>query len=166
MNAEPEFVRYFLSTLNSGESSALLQKIIAHHQKNESSLFAPHLNDSNAFAGWRGLMKVPFSARFTAAIEIGWRLHKSFRGNGLAPEATKYVLRFGFLDLGLSEIVSFTTALNHPSVRVMQKIGMGCSPEDTFDYANLSINHPLQRYILYRLQKTEWLEHHEFPEIS
>ena len=70
MNAEPEFVRYFLSTLNSGESSALLQKIIAHHQKNESSLFAPHLNDSNAFAGWCGLMKVPFSARFAAAVEM------------------------------------------------------------------------------------------------
>ena len=48
----------------------------------------------------------------------------------------------------------------------MQKIGMGRSPEDTFDHANLSINHPLQKYILYRLQKTEWLEHHEFPEIS
>ena len=70
LNADPEFVPYFLSTLNSDESAALLQRIIAHHQKNESSLFAPHLNDSNAFAGWCGLMKVPFSARFAAAVEM------------------------------------------------------------------------------------------------
>ena len=111
-------------------------------------------------------MKVPCSAHFTPTVEIGCRLHKSFWRNRLAPEAAKCVLRFGFLDLGLSEIVSFTTVLNHPSVRVLQKIGTGCRPEDTFDHPNLPINHPLQRYMLYRLQKTEWLEHHEFPEIQ
>ena len=166
LNADPEVMRYFPATLSFEESATLLQRIIEHQRINEYSLFAIHLKESGAFVGWCGLMKVPFSAHFTTAVEIGWRLNKIFWAKGLAPEAAKSVLRFGFLDLGLSEIVSFTTALNHPSVRVMQKIGMGCSPEDTFDYANLSINHPLQRYILYRLQKTEWLEHHEFPEIS
>ena len=110
-------------------------------------------------------MKVPCSAHFTPTVEIGCRLHKNFWRNRLAPEAAKCVLHFSFLDLELSEIVSFTTVLNHPSVRVLQKIGTGCSPEDTFDHPNLPINHLLQRYMFYRLQKTEWLEHHEFPEI-
>ena len=165
LNADPEVMRYFPATLNSEESAALLQRIIEHQRINGYSLFALHLKESSAFVGWCGLMKVPFSTHFTPAVEIGWRLHKSFWGKGLAPEAAKAVLRFGFLDLGLSEIVSFTAELNQPSLRVMQKIGMQCNPEDNFDHPKLPKNHPLRRHMLYRFKKTEWLEHHESSEM-
>ncbi|MEL0277664.1 MAG: GNAT family N-acetyltransferase [Deltaproteobacteria bacterium] len=166
LNADPEVMRYFPATLNPEESVALLQRIIEHQRINGYSLFALHQKESDAFVGWCGLMKVPFSAHFTPAVEIGWRLNKIFWGKGLAPEAARSVLRFGFLELGLSEIVSFTAELNQPSLRVMQKIGMQCNPEDTFDHPKLPVNHPLQRHILYRSQKTDWLEHHESSEIS
>ena len=165
LNVDPEVMRYFPATLNPEESAALLQRIIEHQRINGYSLFALHLKESDTFVGWCGLMKVPFSAHFTPAVEIGWRLNKIFWGKGLAPEAARSVLRFGFLGLGLSEIVSFTAELNQPSLRVMQKIGMQCNPEDTFDHPKLPVNHPLQRHILYRSQKTDWLEHHETSEI-
>ena len=165
MNADPEVMRYFPATLSSEESAALLQRIIEHQRINEYSLFALHLKESDAFVGWCGLMKVPFSAHFSPAVEIGWRLNKIFWGKGLAPEAAKSVLRFGFLELGLSEIVSFTAELNQPFIRVMQKIWMKCNPEDTFDHPKLPVNHPLQRHILYRSQKTDWLEHYETSEM-
>ena len=165
LNADPKVMRYFPATLNPEESAALLQRIIEHQRINRYSLFALHLKESDAFVGWCGLMKVPFSSHFTPAVEIGWRLNKIFWGKGLAPEAARSVLRFGFLELGLSEIVSFTAELNQPSIRVMQKIWMKCNSEDTFDHPKLPVNHPLQRHILYRLQKTDWLEHHETSEI-
>ena len=165
LNADPEVMRYFPATLSSEESAALLQRIIEHQRINEYSLFALHLKESDAFVGWCGLMRVPFSAHFTPAVEIGWRLNKIFWGKGLAPEAAKSVLRFGFLELGLSEIVSFTAELNQPSIRVMQKIWMKCNPQDTFDHPKLPLNHPLQRHILYRSQKIDWLEHYETSEM-
>ena len=165
LNADPEVMRYFPATLSSEESAALLQRIIERQRINEYSLFSLHLKESDAFVGWCGLMKVPFSAHFAPAVEIGWRLNKIFWGKGLAPESAKSVLRFGFLDLGLSEIVSFTAELNQPSIRVMQKIWMKCNPEDTFDHPKLPVNHPLQRHILYRSQKTDWLEHYETSEM-
>ena len=165
LNADPEVMRYFPATLNPEESAALLQRIIEHQRINRYSLFALHLKESDSFVGWCGLMKVPFSAHFTPAVEIGWRLNKIFWGKGLAPEAARSVLRFGFLESGLSEIVSFTAELNQPSLRVMQKIRMQCNPEDTFDHPKLTKNHPLRRHMLYRSQKTDWLEHHETPEI-
>lgn len=165
LNADPEVMRYFPATLSSEESAALLQRIIEHQQINEYSLFALHLKESDAFVGWCGLMRVPFSAHFTPAVEIGWRLNKIFWGKGLASEAAKSILRFGFLDLGLSKIVSFTAELNQPFIRVMQKIWMKCNPEDTFNHPKLPSNHPLQKHIIYRLQKTDWLEHHENSEI-
>ena len=165
LNADPEVMRYFPATLNPEESVALLQRIIEHQRINGYSLFALHLKESDAFVGWCGLMKVPFPAHFTPAVEVGWRLNKIFWGKGLAPEAAKSVLRFGFLELGLSEIVSFTAELNQPSIRVMQKIWMKCNPEDTFDHPKLPVNHPLQKHILYRSQKTDWLEHYETSEM-
>ena len=143
LNADPEVMRYFPATLNTEESAALLQRIIEHQLINGYSLFALHLKESDAFVGWCGLMRVPFSAHFTPAVEVGWRLNKIFWGKGLAPEAAKSVLRFGFLELGLSEIVSFTAELNQPSIRVMQKIWMKCNPEDTFNHPKLPVNHPL-----------------------
>ena len=165
LNADPEVMRYLPATLSSEESAALLQRIIEHQRINEYSLFALHPKESDAFVGWCGLMQVPFSTHFTPTAEIGWRLNKIFWAKGLAPEAAKSVLRFGFLDLGLSEIVSFTAELNQPSIRVMQKIWMKCNPEDTFDHPKLPLNHPLQRHILYRSQKTDWLEHYETSEM-
>ena len=165
MNADPEVMRYFPQKLNFEESAELLKRIMAHHQQNGYALFALHLTESDVFVGWCGLMVVPFEAHFTPAVEIGWRLNKIFWGKGLAPEAAKAVLRFGFLDLGLSEIVSFTSELNQPSLRVMQKIGMQCNPEDDFDHPKLPKNHPLRMHMLYRFKKTEWLEHHESSEM-
>ena len=161
MNADPEVMRYFPATLNPEESVALLQRITEHQRINGYSLFALHLKESDAFVGWCGLMKVPFFAHFTPAVEIGWRLNKIFWGKGLAPEAAKSVLRIGFLELGLSEIVSFTAELNQPSIRVMQKIGMQSEPKDAFDHPKLPTNHPLQRHILYRLTKSLWLKQRE-----
>ena len=161
MNADPEVMRYFPQKLNPEESVALLQRITEHQRINGYSLFALHLKESDAFVGWCGLMKVPFFAHFTPAVEIGWRLNKIFWGKGLAPEAAKSVLRIGFLELGLSEIVSFTVELNQPSIRVMQKIGMQSEPKDSFDHPKLPTNHPLQRHILYRLTKSLWLEQRE-----
>jgi RimJ/RimL family protein N-acetyltransferase len=161
MNADPEVMRYFPATLNPEESVALLQRITEHQRINGYSLFALHLKESDAFVGWCGLMVVPFEAHFTPAVEIGWRLNKIFWGKGLATEAAEAVLRLGFLELGLSEIVSFTVELNQPSIRVMQKIGMQSEPKDAFDHPKLPTNHPLQRHILYRLTKSLWLEQRE-----
>jgi len=79
----------------------------------------------------------------------------------LATAAAKAVLRSGFLELGLSEIVSFTAELNQPSIRVMQKIGMQSDPKEAFGHSKLHTNHPLQRHILYRLTKSLWLEQRE-----
>ena len=155
----------FSSNSEFRRSAALLQRIIEHPQINGYSLFALHLKESDAFVGWCGLMKVPFSAHFSPAVEIGWRLNKIFWGKGLAPEAAKSVLRFGFLELGLSEIVSFTAELNQPFIWVMQKLWMKCNPEDTFNHPKLPSNHTLQSLILNRLQKTDWLDHHEISEI-
>jgi RimJ/RimL family protein N-acetyltransferase len=84
-------------------------------------------------------------------VEIGWRLATRFWNQGLATEGARAVLRFGFVTLGLEEIVSFTTTDNLASRRVMEKIGMRRDPADEFDHPGLGEGHPLRRHVLYRI---------------
>ena len=44
--------------------------------------------------------------------EVGWRLAYDYWGFGFATEAAREALRFGFEELGLAEIVSFTSVTN------------------------------------------------------
>jgi RimJ/RimL family protein N-acetyltransferase len=57
-------------------------------------------------------------------IEVGWSIAPSRWGEGLAPEAARAALDWGFERADLDEIVSFTMVENQASQRVMQKLGL------------------------------------------
>ena len=48
------------------------------------------------------------------------------------------------------EIVSFTSAQNHRSRRVMEKIGLTRDPNNDFEHPNISPDNPLRAHVLYR----------------
>ncbi|NTV73764.1 MAG: GNAT family N-acetyltransferase [Holophaga sp.] len=77
------------------------------------------------------------------------------RQSSLAPEGAMAVLNYAFGPLGLAEVVSFTTARNLPSIRVMEKIGMTRDPLDDFDHPKVPEGHPLRRHVLYRCRKQD-----------
>ena len=60
----------------------------------------------------------------TEEVEIYYGLHKSCWGKGLATEAAKSVLRFGFEQIGLPRIVAVTHPENTDSQRVLSRLGM------------------------------------------
>jgi RimJ/RimL family protein N-acetyltransferase len=64
----------------------------------------------------------------------GWRLARNYWGRGHATEGAQASLADGFGRLGLEEIVAYTVALNAPSRRVMERIGMTHDPADDFDH--------------------------------
>jgi RimJ/RimL family protein N-acetyltransferase len=83
-------------------------------------------------------------------VEIGWRLHPDFWGHGYATEAAAASLRFGFDEVGLNEIVAFTTTLNTRSQAVMARIGMRRDVAGDFDHPSVPVDSPLRRHVLYR----------------
>jgi RimJ/RimL family protein N-acetyltransferase len=83
------------------------------------------------------------------AIEIGWRLDPPYQGQGLATEGARSVLRYGFCEMSLSEILSIYEPDNVASGRVMEKIGMRFSGDTTHPYFGV----PLR---IYRLTRAEW----------
>jgi ribosomal-protein-alanine N-acetyltransferase len=56
--------------------------------------------------------------------EVNYYIAPGYRGKGLAPEALRALLQFGFRDLGLNRIQARCEPDNLSSERVMQKAGM------------------------------------------
>lgn len=73
------------------------------------------------FLGWVLLIPLDETGPET---EIGWRIPRAHRGQGLAPEAAAALLAYGFANLGLVRIVADIYPQNGASCRVAEKIGM------------------------------------------
>ena len=101
--------------------------------------------------GFIGLFTADFTAHFTPATEIGWRLSSKHWGKGYATEGAKAVLHYAFGQLKLKKIVSFTPIHNIKSRRVMEKIGLKHNPINDFDHPKVALDSPLSRHVLYSL---------------
>ncbi len=109
------------------------------------------------FIGYVGLWPADFVTG-APMVEIGWRLARSHWGQGYATEAASEALRFGFTDIGLEEIVSFTVPQNHRSISVMERIGLIRDPAGDFDHPRVDpIAYPhLVSHVFYRLSRDRW----------
>jgi ribosomal-protein-alanine N-acetyltransferase len=158
LNAHAEVMRYFPAPLSRAESDALAARIRAELAERGFGMWAVESPGEAPFLGFVGLAAPAFRAPFTPCIEIGWRLAWRFWGKGYGSEAARGVLDHGFGELGLSEVVSFTTATNAASRRVMEKLGMRRDPREDFEHPSLTPGHPLRPHVLYRIRRDEWHE--------
>jgi len=55
--------------------------------------------------------------------ELGYDLARSHWGRGIAFEAARAVIAFGFRAMALHRIHAYTIADNHPSVRLLERLG-------------------------------------------
>ncbi len=158
MNADPEVMRHFPTTLTRAESDQMIERIEWIFETYGFGLWALEIPHITPFAGFVGLAPVTFPAPFAPAIEIGWRLALRHWNQGLATEAAREVLRFGFAEKNLLEVVSFTISENQKSQRVMEKIGLKLAGH--FEHPRLPVGHPMRQHVLYRLNRAEWQSPH------
>ncbi len=153
LNADPRVMEFFPEPLTAEASDVLFDRAQQHFRFHDFGPFAVELIETNAFVGFIGLSIPAFDAHFMPAVEIGWRLAFEHWGNGMATEGARAALDFGFDDLELKQVVSFTTPTNLRSRRVMERLGMTHNPADDFDHPNLPEGHPLRRHLLYRINR-------------
>lgn len=157
MNADPVVMEFFPSTLARADSDALVRRIEERFEDRGYGLWAVEVVGVAPFIGFVGLNPTEWEAHFTPAVEVGWRLAKEYWGQGYATEAAREALRFGFEEVGLDEIVSFTSEGHLASRAVMERLGMTRDPIDDFDNPKVPEGSPLRRHVLYRLRRTGWL---------
>ena len=153
LNSDPKVREYLPAAIGPIGSDAIVDRIEDHFDAHDFGLWAVEIPGRAPFAGFIGLSVPRFEAHFTPCVEIGWRLAAEHWGHGYATEGARSALAFGFEQLGLDEILSFTVPANRRSRRVMEKLGMTTRPEDEFDHPLLPDGHPLQRHVLYRLAR-------------
>lgn len=152
LNADPEVMRHFPSLLSEKQSEEMRERIQADLAARGWGLWALERRDTGAFVGFTGLSVPRFEAAFTPCVEVGWRLARPAWGQGLAAEAARAALEVAFAQVGLEEVVSFTTRRNVRSRAVMARLGMTHDPDDDFDHPSIAGGDPLRRHVLYRLK--------------
>lgn len=153
LNADPEVMRFMPKLLTREECAARIQSIRDHFREHGFGLWAVEIQDAAPFIGFVGLSIPRFDAPFMPCVEIGWRLAREAWNHGFATEAARAVVAFGFDDLGLNEIVSYTVPDNVRSRRVMERLGMTHDPAGDFDHPLLAEGHALRKHVLYRLPR-------------
>jgi RimJ/RimL family protein N-acetyltransferase len=157
MSVDPDVMRYLMPIPTRADADAWIARQQAHLAEHGFGLWAVSLATTGDFIGAVGLVRIGYEAHFTPAVEVGWRLARSFWGLGYAPEAAEAALRFAFTRMDLHEIVANTVPENVSSRRVMEKLGMTRDPADDFDHPRIPLGHGLRRQVLYRLTRDRWM---------
>jgi RimJ/RimL family protein N-acetyltransferase len=124
LHAEESFWWYPLRRgMPEDETKDFLYRVIGRYESDGFGLEALEERASGRMIGWAGLAVPHFLPEVLPAVEVGWRLAGSHRGQGLATEAGSAAVQWGFTEGGLERIISIYEPENTPSGRVMERLG-------------------------------------------
>lgn len=154
MNADREVMRYFPAPLSAAQTTESFARLKRGIEERGWGLWVVDVDGE--FAGFTGLAIPRFDAPFMPATEIGWRLRREFWGGGIAFAAARQALAYGFDQVQLREIVSFTAAVNLPSRRLMERLGFAHDVTGDFEHPSIAVGHSLRSHVPYRLNQAAY----------
>ncbi len=125
LDSDPEVMRFISKGVPTSRSQVLeghLPRILAWYEEHPHfGYYAAHLIKDDAFIGW-------FHFRpdriLPHALELGYRLARTYWGRGLATEGSCTLVKLGFEAWEVTEITATALIGNHASHRVMEKAGL------------------------------------------
>jgi RimJ/RimL family protein N-acetyltransferase len=124
LHTEESFWWYPLRAgMTAEETAGFLERSLARYESDGFGIEAVCDRDSDTMIGWAGLAVPHFLPAILPAVEVGWRLSTPYRGRGLATEAGRAAIDWGFTEGGLTRIVSIYEPDNVPSGKVMERLG-------------------------------------------
>jgi RimJ/RimL family protein N-acetyltransferase len=128
LNADPDVMRFIGAghTLDRPGSDALLERVIGEWDARGHGLWA--VEEDGELLGFCGLSVPMFLPQVLPSVEVGWRLRRAAWGRGIATEAARAALAWGFRQ-GMREIVAIVHPDNDRSLRVTSKLGMEPRPD-------------------------------------
>lgn len=155
LNSNNNVMEFYPAPLTRKQSDEFATNIKQRISDNGWGFWAVEIPYVCKFIGFVGLNKPVYELPFSPTLEIGWRLSDNYWGCGYATEAAQAVLTVGFNRLGFSEIVSFTSILNHASIKVMKRLKMQKTGY-LFEHPLVPVGHKLREHCLYRITKESW----------
>ncbi|UKJ06150.1 GNAT family N-acetyltransferase [Solitalea lacus] len=121
LNLAPEVMKFTGDApFNSVDEARSFINDYTHYQEYGFGRWAILSKDTNEFMGWCGLKYIPEYND----IDLGYRILSKFWGQGIATEASKGCLEYGFKKLMMDKIVGRAHAENLASIKVFAKTGM------------------------------------------
>ena len=157
-NQDAEVMRYFPRIHSREESAANLERMRSLIEVKGWGFWAIEDRQSGAFIGMAGLHQQGEGFPNGPLVEIGWRIARRFWRQGYALEAASASLDFAFEQLNLGAVHAFTSLLNTPSWRLMERLGMWNCNQD-FDHPKVQRSDPLCRHCLYMISAEVWRGH-------
>ena len=119
---DPKTMRYIGHghALTREETRANLDRIVAAFRRRGFGRWALESRETGALLGYCGLSR----GNEGAGVELAYMLARGVWGRGLALEAGRACLRYGFERLGVDSIAGLTMHDNRRSRRVLERLGM------------------------------------------
>lgn len=97
-----------------------IDAILRHWEQHGFGIWAVEHKADDKLIGWCGLQML----EKTPEVEVAYLLAKAYWNQGLATEAARAAIEYGFNRLKLERIVAIARPANVGSYRVMEKLGM------------------------------------------
>lgn len=132
MHVDPEVMADLGGPIDNIESDAKFDRYLAAQTKHGLARWAVEDLNGN-FVGYSGVMpRMAPEHPLGPHYEVGWRFLRGAWGNGYAFESAKAALSHAIHDVGLYEIVSYTSGDNLRSQSVMRKLKLVRDPSRDF----------------------------------
>ncbi|WP_232435733.1 GNAT family N-acetyltransferase [Rivularia sp. PCC 7116] len=130
--AKPEVMQFSSPTgaLSHKQTMVKLQSFLDSYQKYGYGKYALIHRQSGRLIGYCGIAVEKIEGKLET--ELGYRLDSEFWAQGLATEAAKACLKYGFDKLNLDYVLGIVEPENKASIRVLEKVGMEFVKESTW----------------------------------
>ncbi|WP_416306474.1 GNAT family N-acetyltransferase [Neptunicella sp. SCSIO 80796] len=155
LNADPDVTEFFPAFFSPEQSDEGILRYQAGIDQRGWGFWAVERKQEGDFIGFVGMQPIPDILPVEPGVEIGWRLAKHSWRKGYASEAARCCLDYGFGQLALSQVFSFTAVQNLPSQGVMQKVGMH-DMQQNFINPKVPAGHSLAEHVLYKITREQW----------
>jgi RimJ/RimL family protein N-acetyltransferase len=170
LDGDPAVMRFLDSQIKSRAEieAEVLPRFLGYYQRyRDFGFWAAGTRDDGGFIGWFCLRPVAPAATAmvhwadadgdTSVVGLGYRLRPDAWGRGYATEGARALVRRAFAELGVTEVVATTMAVNTGSRAVLAKAGLRYART-----VHLTWPEPLpgNEYgdVEYRLRREDWLE--------
>ena len=115
-------MRFYPAPFSRADVDAWIEKCQWRYREHGHGLWALVLKDSGELTGDCGLLQQVVDG--VTETEVGYHLARRFQGRGLATEAARACVNYGFERLRLTRIISLIRPENLPSRRVAERNGL------------------------------------------
>lgn len=107
------------------ETIQIIEFVQKQYEENGIGRFATILKETGEFVGWTGIKFINDHVENgnTNFYDYGYRLNEKFWNKGIATEASRAWLDFGFNQMNIQEMNAYTHAENGASNHVLNKVG-------------------------------------------